>query len=176
MPSQVSDAFAALTIRYNWLRKLVGWTLAVPLSIRKREQVLGVVFGPEQAPKDFPIRGGGLLGLRPSHFIAASRDLTSVEEVLPQMQARYDDLKLPIGILYGREDADRGWAHAADYPARGVPDVYPCAPASLRCRGLRYLASVMQVTLAAPSVNLWRHTSVTNCVFGKHNYVQGVVT
>ena len=105
MPSQVSDAFAALTIRYNWLRKLVGWTLAVPLSIRKREQVLGVVFGPEQAPKDFPIRGGGLLGLRPSHFIAASRDLTSVEEVLPQMQARYDDLKLPIGILYGREDA-----------------------------------------------------------------------
>ncbi|MED5493883.1 MAG: alpha/beta hydrolase [Pseudomonadota bacterium] len=105
MPSHVSDAFAALTIRYNWLRKLVGWTLAVPLSIRKREQVLGVVFGPEQAPKDFPIRGGGLLGLRPSHFIAASRDLTSVEEVLPQMQARYDDLKLPIGILYGREDA-----------------------------------------------------------------------
>lgn len=104
MPSNVSDAFAALTIRYNWLRKLVGWTLAVPLSIRKREQVLGVVFGPEQAPKDFAIRGGGLLGLRPSHFIAASRDLTALEEVLPQMQQRYDDLQLPIGILYGRDD------------------------------------------------------------------------
>lgn len=104
MPSQVSDAFAALTIRYSWLRKLVGWTLAVPLSIRKREQVLGVVFGPEPAPKDFPIRGGGLLGLRPSHFIAASRDLTALEAVLPQMQLRYDDLRLPIGILYGRED------------------------------------------------------------------------
>ena len=45
-----------------------------------------------------------LLGLRPSHFIAASRDLTALEAVLPQMQLRYDDLRLPIGILYGRED------------------------------------------------------------------------
>ncbi len=104
MPSQVSDAFAALAIRQSWLRKLVGWTLAIPLSIRKREQVLGVVFGPEQAPADFPLRGGGLLGLRPSHFIAASRDLAAVETVLPQMQQRYEDLQLPIGILYGRED------------------------------------------------------------------------
>lgn len=104
MPSKVSAAFAAFSIRQPWLRALVGWTLAVPLSIRKREQVMDIVFGPEAVPADFPIRGGGLLGLRPSHFIAASSDMNALESVMPLMQMRYDDLSLPIGVLYGRHD------------------------------------------------------------------------
>ncbi|MEL0167480.1 MAG: alpha/beta hydrolase [Pseudomonadaceae bacterium] len=104
MPVQVSKVFSALSIRQGWLRKLIGWTLAVPLSIRKREQVLDEVFGPERPPQDFAVRGGGMLGLRPRHFIAASRDLTALDAVMPAMQSRYDDLVLPIGVLYGRED------------------------------------------------------------------------
>jgi len=104
LPGEVSPAFAALTIRWSWLRKLVAWTLATPLSIRKREKILGIVFGPEQPPADFGLRGGGLLGLRPSHFIAASSDLTALEQVLPQMQQQYPRLALPIAVLYGRQD------------------------------------------------------------------------
>lgn len=104
LPGDVSPAFAALTIRWPWLRKLVAWTLATPLSIRKRDRILDIVFGPEQPPADFGLRGGGFLGLRPSHFVAASSDLTALEHVLPQMQQQYHQLNLPIAVLYGRED------------------------------------------------------------------------
>lgn len=99
-----SEVFAALAIRQSWLRRLFAWTLMVPLSLRRREQVLDVVFGPEPAPADFPIRGGGALGLRPSHYISASRDLVALEHVLPQLQQRYGDLRVPVRILYGRDD------------------------------------------------------------------------
>ena len=104
LPQSPSDAFAALGIRWPLLRKLVAWTLATPLSIRQRDKVLDIVFGPEAVPEDFAVRGGGYLGLRPSHFVAASADLNALEAVLPAMQERYADLRLPIAILYGRDD------------------------------------------------------------------------
>jgi pimeloyl-ACP methyl ester carboxylesterase len=104
LPARPSEAFAALNIRFTWLRRLVAWTLATPLSIRQSEKVLDIVFGPEAVPADFAHRGGGLLSLRPSHFVAASADMNALETVLPAMQQRYDDLSLPIAILYGRQD------------------------------------------------------------------------
>ncbi len=104
MPSETSKAFAALNIPYPWLRKLVGWTLAIPLSIRNREKVMDIVFGPEAAPEDFPLRGGGFLGMRPSQFVAASTDMHALPDVLPTMQQSYGSLKLPVGVLYGRQD------------------------------------------------------------------------
>lgn len=96
--------FAVFNMRPAWLRGLFARTLMVPLSIRRRRQVLDLVFGPEPAPADYPIRGGGVLGLRPSHFDATSQDAQMVEKVLPLMQARYADLTLPVRILYGRDD------------------------------------------------------------------------
>jgi len=104
MPSETSKAFAALNIPYLWLRKLVGWTLAIPLSIRNREKVMDIVFGPEAVPKDFPQRGGGYLGMRPSQFVAASSDMHALPEVLPAMQQCYGSVQLPVAVLYGRED------------------------------------------------------------------------
>lgn len=104
LPGETSKAFAALNIPYPWLRQLVGWTLAIPLSIRNRAKVLDIVFGPEPVPVDFAMRGGGLLGLRPSQFIAASTDLHAVPGVLPSMQRCYGSLTLPVGVLYGRDD------------------------------------------------------------------------
>src|SRR5690606_27574301 len=99
-----SEVFAPLTIRQGWLRAIFAWTLMVPLSIRRREQALDVVFGPEKAPADFPLRGGGALGLRPTHYIASSRDLVALEHVLPQLEQSYSALQTPVRILYGRDD------------------------------------------------------------------------
>lgn len=104
LPSETSKAFAALNIPYLWLRKLVGWTLAIPFSIRNREKVMDIVFGPETVPKDFPALGGGYLGMRPSQFIAASSDMHAVPDVLPTMQQRYSSMQLPVAVLYGRHD------------------------------------------------------------------------
>jgi pimeloyl-ACP methyl ester carboxylesterase len=117
----VSAAFKGLGIRKSWWRTLVAWTLAVPIGIARRDEVLGLVFGPEAVPSDFATRGGGLLTLRPSHFIGASTDLVAISEDLPGMMQRYGTMQLPVSILYGRSDRilnphDQGEALAAKLP------------------------------------------------------------
>ncbi|HYD96855.1 MAG TPA: alpha/beta fold hydrolase [Noviherbaspirillum sp.] len=102
-------AFRALTIATPWLRTLFAWTLAVPASIAGSRVVLAQVFGPDAVPHDFATRGGGLLTLRPSHFIAASQDLQAVPLRLPALVARYPELNLPVDILFGRQDRILDW-------------------------------------------------------------------
>ena len=97
-------AFRGLAIPSPWLRQLVAWTLATPLAILRRDKVLGAIFGPERPPTDFATRGGGLLGLRPRAFYSTSTDLMAVNEDLPGFAARYSELRLPAGILFGADD------------------------------------------------------------------------
>jgi len=105
----VPPVFKGLTIASPLVRKLVAWTLAVPASIRNSKATLDVVFGPEAVPKDFATRGGGLLGLRPSSFLSASSDLQALPERLPQVQARYGELRVPVSVLYGKDDRILDW-------------------------------------------------------------------
>jgi pimeloyl-ACP methyl ester carboxylesterase len=116
-----SAAFKGLEITKPWLRTLVAWTLAVPVSIARGNEILGLVFGPEAVPPDYAIRGGGLLSLRPSHFIAACTDLVAIPEDLPGIMQRYGTMQLPVSILYGRSDRilnphDQGVALTAELP------------------------------------------------------------
>jgi pimeloyl-ACP methyl ester carboxylesterase len=91
------------------MRKLVAWTLAVPASIKNSAKTLDVVFGPEPVPKDFGTKGGGLLSLRPSAFLSASADMQALPDRLPQVQARYAELRMPVHVLYGRDDRILDW-------------------------------------------------------------------
>jgi pimeloyl-ACP methyl ester carboxylesterase len=108
---QVSPVFRALVIRSPLLRSLVAWTLATPLSIRHGARALDTAFGPEPVPADFATRGGGLLTLRPSSFVGASRDLVAVMDDFGGMAARYHSLTVPVGILFGAGDRllDPAW-------------------------------------------------------------------
>ena len=101
---QVPPVFRGLAIRSGLLRRLVAWTLAVPMSIAFGELVLKVVFGPDLVPADFTIKGGGLLALRPRSFISASRDLIAAVDNFGDMPARYGGLTIPVGILFGSGD------------------------------------------------------------------------
>lgn len=103
-PEQISPVFKAMTIPSPALRKLIAWTLLIPMSIRNRAQVMDIVFGPDAVPADFPVRGGGLLALRPGHFLGASEDLIGAAHSLPPLVAQYADLRVPVSILYGRDD------------------------------------------------------------------------
>jgi pimeloyl-ACP methyl ester carboxylesterase len=82
----------------------VSWTLAIPLSIINSRKAIAAVFAPEAMPKDFPFKGGGLLGLRPHVFYAASSDLVAAPEDLPDMERRYASMTVPVDVLYGRGD------------------------------------------------------------------------
>ena len=103
------EVFKALAIESSWLRKLFAWTLATPGSIAGGKKVLAAVFAPESAPRDFPVKGGGMLSLRPRQFLAASADMQALPGHMPRVQARYGELSVPTGVLYGREDAILDW-------------------------------------------------------------------
>ena len=45
-----------------------------------------------------------LLGLRPRSFYAASTDMLAISADMPTMERRYAALRLPIDVLYGRQD------------------------------------------------------------------------
>jgi pimeloyl-ACP methyl ester carboxylesterase len=109
MPDSVPPAFKGLTIGSKLARTIVAWTLAVPAAIRGSRAVLAQVFGPEPVPRDFATRGGGLLGLRPSTFLSASSDLQALPLHLPNLEQSYARLRLPVSVLYGRDDGILDW-------------------------------------------------------------------
>lgn len=100
----VPQPFRALAVRSRWRRLLIAWTLAVPASIRYGRLGLAEVFGPDPIPADHATTGGGLLGLRPSAYYGASADLMAVSNDLHGIAARYGDVAVPVGILFGSGD------------------------------------------------------------------------
>lgn len=100
----IPEPFQGLVINSPLLRKIIAWTLATPLGIRNAAKLLGIVFGPDAVPGDFPVRGGGLLGLRPRSFYNTSADLVSAAEDLPDMTKRYGGLTIPLGMLFAKGD------------------------------------------------------------------------
>jgi pimeloyl-ACP methyl ester carboxylesterase len=104
LPEETSPLFRALAIKSPLMRSLVARTLAIPLSIRNRQMVLDTAFGPQQPPRDYGTRGGGLLNLRPSSFIAASHDLMAARDQQEDLTTHYGRIKVPVGVLYGTAD------------------------------------------------------------------------
>lgn len=102
-PKAVSSAFAALSVP-KLFQKVFSQTLALPLTMINREKILAQVFGPEQVPQDFAVRGGAILSARPSHFVGACRDLASATADLPAMTALYSSMKTPVSVLFGKDD------------------------------------------------------------------------
>lgn len=100
----VPAIFKTLTITSSTLRRLTAWTVATPASILRRGPLLDTIFGPDPVPADYATAGGGLLGLRPKSFYTASEDLVALEGELPLLVGRYAELRMPVGILYGRGD------------------------------------------------------------------------
>lgn len=68
-----------LAIRSSLLRRAVAHTVAVPLTVFNGRAITRIVFGPDEAPADFGVKGGGLLALRPGSFYGASTDLASAQ-------------------------------------------------------------------------------------------------
>ena len=96
--------FRALAISSPLRRRLVSRTIAIPMSVKNAPKVLDFVFGPQQPPADYAVAGGALVGLRPSHFYAASTDAVGARIDLQRQQARYGEIAMPVGILFGSED------------------------------------------------------------------------
>ena len=109
MPSDPPEVFRSLQVPH-FLRSLIARTVAIPAFVSRREALMRLVFGPEDAPGDYARRGGGLLSLRPQQFLSAAEDYAAVPRSLLTLENRYGELAreptapLPIAVLYGRED------------------------------------------------------------------------
>jgi pimeloyl-ACP methyl ester carboxylesterase len=104
MPDEPPSVFKALDVLSPMLRSILGWTLAIPVTLYRMSINLKVIFGPEKAPADFAIRGGGILSLKPQTFISASNDLQNVSWGMPAMEEAYASMKTPVHVLFGKED------------------------------------------------------------------------
>jgi pimeloyl-ACP methyl ester carboxylesterase len=96
--------FLSLAVRPAWLRRWLSHTLTVPIGLLTQGSAVKGVFAPDPAPEDFATRGGGMLGMRPANFYAASTEINRVNDHLPGMVKRYPQLRLPIGLIYGARD------------------------------------------------------------------------
>jgi pimeloyl-ACP methyl ester carboxylesterase len=101
---EVAAVFRPLLVRSSLMRRLIAWTLAIPMGIRRGPAALKEVFAPEAVVPDFALRAGGILGLRPKAFCAASSDIVAINDGLPGYVSRYPSLDKPIAILFGTAD------------------------------------------------------------------------
>jgi pimeloyl-ACP methyl ester carboxylesterase len=120
-PSATAKVFDGLNIRSAFLRRFVSQTVAVPTMIKTAQQNMAAIFGPDPVPSNYPIQGGGMLGLRPVSFWNTSRDYLASGKDLGFMIKGYADLQIPVSILYGRDDqvldhTEHGTALAAKHP------------------------------------------------------------
>ena len=104
VPPHVPEPFRPLDIDSQLVRRLLAWTVATPMGILRGATVLKQIFSPDPVPPDFPIRGGGILGLRPSSFCNVSADLVAADVDLASMVERYPTIRIPVAILYGTSD------------------------------------------------------------------------
>ena len=104
LPDEPSPAFKSLEVPSPWLRSILGWTLAIPGTLYRMSLSLKIIFGPERAPADFAIRGGGILSLKPQTFITASSDIQNASWSMPAIEAAYANMKTPVHVLFAHED------------------------------------------------------------------------
>ena len=98
--------FLGYAITWTSLRKLLAYTLAVPLSKALFAPSLRMPFWPEQPTPNYldPDGGGGAFIFLPSTFVSTSEDLIASPQGASDIVNRYSELSVPGGVLFGEQD------------------------------------------------------------------------
>jgi len=121
VPPQVPEMFRPLDIASGGVRWAISWTLGVPIGMFRGPGIVKRIFAPEAVPAEFATRGGGLLSLRPWNFYNVSTDLVAADRDLPGMVARYGNIRVPVGILYGTSDEVLDYRQQGETMTKKVP-------------------------------------------------------
>ncbi|WP_411975545.1 alpha/beta fold hydrolase [Sulfitobacter faviae] len=108
---EAPSAFGAIAVESSFIRRALSLTFATPLGLMIFDRAASEIFAPEPLPEAFATTGGGLLALPPDNYVAGGEDLVALRAALPNLLARYGDLELPVGILFGSDDqiVDPAW-------------------------------------------------------------------
>lgn len=101
---EVPPAFRSMYIKNPRVRWLLANTVGVPTSLKYAPQTLAFIFGPQDAPANYAVEGGGLSGLRPAHLYASGTDFVGIETDLARIEARYGEIDMPVGMFFGTKD------------------------------------------------------------------------
>jgi pimeloyl-ACP methyl ester carboxylesterase len=104
LEARTRQGFDLLYVPSRLLRRILAYTVAIPLSLRYAQPTLRFIFAPQAVPADYMVAGGGWLGLRPPHYFATSTDVVAVERDLGRIEKRYPEIAMPAGILFGTAD------------------------------------------------------------------------
>ena len=104
MIDDIPDIFRFLNISNKWFRLFLAYTLSSLIGILTREKSFKIAFSPEPVCDNFAIKGGGDFALSSNSFIKTSEDLTFAISSAPSVVGRENELKLPIGVLFGEDD------------------------------------------------------------------------
>lgn len=103
------------------LRPLIAWTIAVPMGAMQAPATAAAIFAPDPVPADFATRGGGALALRPKSYLAGSIEVREAPEAMAALVPHYPAIRLPVAILYGRQDAVLDPALHGERTAAAIP-------------------------------------------------------
>lgn len=101
---QAPEALRLLQRDSRTARAVMARLFGVPFGRLGRRANEAAIFTPDPAPEDFGTRGGGLLALRPHTLDAAMYEVGVSKDDLEAIVPRYGELKLPVSILFARED------------------------------------------------------------------------
>lgn len=87
------------------LRGPLAWTVAVPIAMRTGKAKSIEVFSPDPVPADFATKGGGALTVRPASFLQGTFEIGIAKPEMERQALRYGEIRMPVAILYGRQDA-----------------------------------------------------------------------
>jgi len=102
--SKPAGIFASLAVKNPIVRKLLSWTIAVPIAQFTGAATLKEVFKPEPPTPSFVTRAGGVLGLRPKAFVTSSEDYVASGGIA-QLSEKYKSMRTRGVVLFGEKDA-----------------------------------------------------------------------
>lgn len=135
---EVPAAFRGLMIASPLVRAALAHTLAIPMIRLRSAESREVLFAPEAVHPAFETEFGGAMLARPRAFYAASSEMTAVNGALAPLVVRYDQIRLPVRILFGAADQVLAAAVHGTRTAAAIPGA--------RCTIVRNAGHMLPVT------------------------------
>jgi pimeloyl-ACP methyl ester carboxylesterase len=103
--AEAPPIFKPLVIPSAAKRGLLSRTLAVPVGQLQRRRILQALFAPDAVPADYVARAGVRLKDRASVFRTASLEVIAAQAEMDGIASRLNQVRVPVSILFGRDDA-----------------------------------------------------------------------
>ena len=83
---------------------LFAWNVYYPVGKVAIDGAVRKVFSPNPMPENYVQDSASALALRPKTYLANARDVGNLDAFLKQQESRYNELRMPVLLIWGSED------------------------------------------------------------------------